>query len=206
MTRLKPSSVVTEPVRITGSALRRVPGAGMVSRAAEGTLDAVGNVSPRGRRIAVYTGAGLLGVAGVVEWPVAIAGAAVAWLTQPKPEQGTAQDRAPGAEGRKTRAMTSAASRTAASGGTTTSAATRAGMGASAGTGTSEAMGDPPMGGDMTASGARATASPGRTSSPGRATASGVRTRVAHGTGTTTIRAATAHRRTAARRGTATMS
>ncbi|WP_437062868.1 hypothetical protein [Streptomyces sp. enrichment culture] len=169
---------------MTGSALRRVPGAGMVSRAAEGTLDAVGNVSPRGRRMAVYTGAGLLGVAGVVEWPVAIAGAAVAWLTQPKPEQGAAHERTAGTEGNKTKAMTSAASRTA-SGGTTTSAATRAGMGASAGGGTA--------------------ASPGRIASTGRTTASGARTRVAHGTGTTTIRAATAHRRTAARRGTATM-
>ncbi|MGX1128826.1 hypothetical protein RKD49_001016 [Streptomyces glaucescens] len=185
MTRLKPSSVVTKPVSMTGSALRRVPGAGMVSRAAEGTLDAVGNVSPRGRRMAVYTGAGLLGVAGVVEWPVAIAGAAVAWLTQPKPEEGTARERTAGTEGHKTRAMTSAAARTAASGGTTTSAATRAGTGASAGGG--------------------AAASPGRMASPGRTTASGARTRMAHGTGTTTIRAATAHRRTAARRGTATM-
>lgn len=183
MTRLKPSSVVTKPVHMTGSALRRVPGAGMVSRAAEGTLDAVGNVSPRGRRMAVYTGAGLLGVAGVVEWPVAVAGAAVAWLTQPKPEQGTAHERTAGAEGHKTRTMTSAASRTG-SGGTTTSAATRAGTGASAG-------------GDTAAS-------PGRIASPGRTTASGARTRAAHGTGTTTIRAATAHRRTAARRGTAT--
>lgn len=39
----------------------------------------------------MYTGAGLLGVAGVVEWPGALTGAAVAWLTQPKPQdqQGT---------------------------------------------------------------------------------------------------------------------
>ncbi|MDT7842487.1 hypothetical protein [Streptomyces justiciae] len=59
-------------------------GAGVVGRAAGGVLDRVGAVSPRGRRIAVYTGAGVLGVAGVVEWPVAITGAAVAWLTQPR--------------------------------------------------------------------------------------------------------------------------
>lgn len=32
-----------------------------------------------------YTGAGLLGVAGIVEWPIALTGAAVVWLTQPKP-------------------------------------------------------------------------------------------------------------------------
>jgi hypothetical protein len=67
-----------------------------VSRVADGALDRIGAVSPRGRRIAVYTGAGVLGVAGVVEWPLALTGAAVAWLTQPRPRQGsqgkTAQD------------------------------------------------------------------------------------------------------------------
>ncbi len=81
------SSTLPEPLRTAASALRRVPGAGAVSRVAEGTLDKVGAVSPRGRRLAVYTGAGVLGVAGVVEWPVALTGAAVAWLTQPKPEE-----------------------------------------------------------------------------------------------------------------------
>ncbi|MFF9768937.1 hypothetical protein ACF1GT_20405 [Streptomyces sp. NPDC014636] len=79
------SSVLTAPLRGAASVLRRVPGAGTVSRAAEETLDKVGAVSPRGRRMAVYAGAGLLGVAGVVEWPVAVTGAAVAWLTQPRP-------------------------------------------------------------------------------------------------------------------------
>ncbi|MCW8381293.1 hypothetical protein NA749_031105 [Streptomyces justiciae] len=59
-------------------------GVAVVGRAAGEVLDRVGAVSPRGRRIAVYTGAGVLGVAGVVEWPVAITGAAVAWLTQPR--------------------------------------------------------------------------------------------------------------------------
>ncbi|MFF7973087.1 hypothetical protein [Streptomyces sp. NPDC007905] len=85
MAEQKSSSVLTAPVRGAASALGRLPGAGMVSRAAEGTLNKVGAVSPRGRRMAVYTGAGVLGVAGVVEWPIAITGAAVAWLTQPRP-------------------------------------------------------------------------------------------------------------------------
>lgn len=76
-----------QPLRAAASVLSRVPGAGTVGRAAEGTLDKIGAVSPRGRRIAVYTGAGVLGVAGVVEWPVAITGAAVAWLTQPRREE-----------------------------------------------------------------------------------------------------------------------
>ncbi|MGW3117735.1 hypothetical protein ACWDBW_11405 [Streptomyces sp. NPDC001107] len=80
------STTLLEPLRTAASALRRVPGAGAVSRATEGALDKIGAVSPQGRRTAVYTGAGVLGVAGVVEWPVALTGAAVAWLTQPKPE------------------------------------------------------------------------------------------------------------------------
>ncbi|MEV5321013.1 hypothetical protein AB0K92_25755 [Streptomyces sp. NPDC052687] len=178
MTRLKPSSVITQPVRFTGSALRRMPGMDKVSKAAEGTLDAVGIVSPRGRRIAVYTGAGVLGAAGVVEWPVAIAGAAVAWLTQPRP--GQEREQGPGD-----------ASRTTAPGGGT----------ATMGTGRSDASsGEPAAESGMSAAapGARTTASPGRT------TVSGTRTRTVHGTGTTTIKAATAHRRTAARRHTGT--
>lgn len=87
MAEQKSSSALTAPLRGAASVLRRVPGAGTVSRAAEGTLDKVGAVSPRGRRMAVYAGAGLLGAAGVVEWPVAVTGAAVAWLTQPRPDR-----------------------------------------------------------------------------------------------------------------------
>ncbi|MCS0600928.1 hypothetical protein NX794_06740 [Streptomyces sp. LP11] len=85
MAEQKSSSTLTAPLRGAASVLRKVPGAGTVTRAAEGTLDKVGVVSPRGRRMAVYAGAGLLGAAGVVEWPVALTGAAVAWLTQPRP-------------------------------------------------------------------------------------------------------------------------
>ncbi|MER7491578.1 hypothetical protein ABT033_02820 [Streptomyces pharetrae] len=205
MTRLKPSSVLTGPVRVTGSALRRMPGAGMVSKAAEGTLDTVGAVSPRGRRIAVYTGAGLLGVAGVVEWPVAVAGAAVAWLTQPKPgqrqEQRSGQESgvktARAGDGAAARATTSAASRTAASGGPAASMATRSGAGSSSGA-------------SATASGGRTQVSGGPDTETGWTTVSGhrttaARTKTVHGTGTTTIKAATAHRRTAARRRTAAM-
>ncbi|MFJ9928985.1 MULTISPECIES: hypothetical protein [Streptomyces] len=81
------SSVLTAPLRGAASVLRKVPGATAVGRAAEETLDKVGAVSPRGRRIAVYAGAGVLGAAGVVEWPVALTGAAVAWLTQPRPAE-----------------------------------------------------------------------------------------------------------------------
>ncbi len=86
MAEQKSSSALTAPLRGAASALRRVPGAGPVGRAAEETLDRIGAVSPRGRRIAVYAGAGVLGVTGVVEWPVALTGAAVAWLTRPRPE------------------------------------------------------------------------------------------------------------------------
>ncbi|CAL9357930.1 hypothetical protein SUDANB176_00613 [Streptomyces sp. enrichment culture] len=79
------SSDLPQPLRAVASGLRHLPGAEQVGRVAGGTLDAIGAVSPRGRRMAVYTGAGVLGVAGVVEWPVALTGAAVAWLTQPRP-------------------------------------------------------------------------------------------------------------------------
>ncbi|MFJ4324221.1 hypothetical protein ACIP3A_14095 [Streptomyces tricolor] len=96
MAEQKSSSVLTAPLRGAASVLRRVPGAGTVSRAAEETLDKVGAVSPRGRRMAVYAGAGLLGVAGVVEWPVAVTGAAVAWLTQPRPDRPTEGAQPPG--------------------------------------------------------------------------------------------------------------
>ncbi|MBQ1088526.1 hypothetical protein [Streptomyces sp. B93] len=85
MTAQKSTSGLPQPLRGAVSVLGRVPGAGLVGRVAEETLNTVGSVSPRRRRLAVYTGAGVLGVAGVVEWPVAVAGAAVAWLTQPKP-------------------------------------------------------------------------------------------------------------------------
>ncbi|MFF8034669.1 hypothetical protein [Streptomyces sp. NPDC016626] len=74
-----------QPLRAVASGLRHVPGAKQVGRVADGTLDAIGAVSPRGRRMAVYTGAGVLGLAGLVEWPVALTGAAVAWLTQSRP-------------------------------------------------------------------------------------------------------------------------
>ncbi|WP_405520796.1 hypothetical protein [Streptomyces canus] len=82
-----------QPLRAAASVLGKVPGAGTVGRVAGGALDRVGAVSPRGRRFAVYAGAGVLGVAGVVEWPVAVTGAAVAWLTQPRPgERGESPD------------------------------------------------------------------------------------------------------------------
>ncbi|MEU0333445.1 hypothetical protein [Streptomyces sp. NPDC006193] len=98
MAEQKSSSALTAPLRGAASVLRRVPGATTVGRAAEETLDKVGAVSPRGRRMAVYAGAGLLGAAGVVEWPVALTGAAVAWLTQPRPAPQTDGGGSPGDE------------------------------------------------------------------------------------------------------------
>ncbi|MFC9684936.1 hypothetical protein [Streptomyces sp. NPDC056948] len=81
------ASDLPQPLRAVASGLRHLPGAEQVGKVAGGALDKVGAVSPRGRRIAVYAGAGVLGVAGVVEWPVALTGAAVAWLTRPRPGQ-----------------------------------------------------------------------------------------------------------------------
>jgi hypothetical protein len=87
------SSSLPFPLRTAASVLGKVPGAGTVTRAAGDALDKVGAVSPRGRRLVVYTGAGVLGLAGVVEWPVAVTGAAVAWLTQPRPQDRTDEAR-----------------------------------------------------------------------------------------------------------------
>ncbi|MFJ8595276.1 hypothetical protein [Streptomyces sp. NPDC093598] len=81
------SSDLPQPLRAVASGLRHLPGAEQVGKVATDALDRIGAVSPRGRRMAVYTGAGVLGVAGIVEWPVAVTGAAVAWLTQPRPGQ-----------------------------------------------------------------------------------------------------------------------
>ena len=99
------STTLLEPLRTAASALRRVPGAGAVTRATEGALERIGAVSPQGRRIAVYTGAGVLGLAGVVEWPIALTGAAVAWLTQPKPQDKPSTS---AGSGRTTRGRTAA--------------------------------------------------------------------------------------------------
>ncbi|MBX9360390.1 hypothetical protein [Streptomyces sp. WAC04114] len=81
------SSGLPQPLRAVASGLRHLPGAEQVGKVATDALDRIGAVSPRGRRMAVYAGAGVLGVAGVVEWPVAVTGAAVAWLTRPRPAQ-----------------------------------------------------------------------------------------------------------------------
>ncbi|GAA0639765.1 hypothetical protein GCM10009535_15710 [Streptomyces thermocarboxydovorans] len=82
-----------QPLRAVASGLRQLPGAAQAGKVAEAALDRIGALSPRGRRIAVYAGAGALGVAGVVEWPVALTGAAVAWFTRPRP--GSAEDTRP---------------------------------------------------------------------------------------------------------------
>ncbi|GAA2252917.1 hypothetical protein GCM10010145_20830 [Streptomyces ruber] len=92
MAQQESSSSLPKPLRPAAAALRKVPGAGLVGRAAEGTLDRIGAVSPRGRRMVVYAGAGVLGVVGVVEWPVALTGAAVVWLTQPRPGDQDGED------------------------------------------------------------------------------------------------------------------
>ncbi|MGW3656325.1 hypothetical protein ACWD6R_11730 [Streptomyces sp. NPDC005151] len=77
---------LAHPMQTVTTAMEKVPGAERVKGIVDGVLDSVGIVSPHARRVAAYTGAGLLGVAGVVEWPVVAAGAAVVWLTQPRPK------------------------------------------------------------------------------------------------------------------------
>ncbi|MCC9305771.1 hypothetical protein LN042_01380 [Kitasatospora sp. RB6PN24] len=82
------------PIDTARTALGRLPGAATVRGAFDTVLDTAGVVSPRSWRIAAYAGAGLLGAVGAVEWPVAAAGAAAVWLTQPRP--GEAGQAAPG--------------------------------------------------------------------------------------------------------------
>ncbi len=81
------TSMLAHPVHTVTETVRHVPGAGVVKGAVDGVLDTIGAVSPRARRVAAYAGAGLLGAAGLIEWPVAAAGAAVVWLTQPRPHE-----------------------------------------------------------------------------------------------------------------------
>ncbi|MFJ8792979.1 hypothetical protein [Streptomyces sp. NPDC102462] len=87
MAEQKSPSGAVAPLRSAASAVRKVPGAEALTRAGEGILDKVESVSPRGRRLVVYTGAGVLGAVGAVEWPVALTGAAVVWLTQARPKE-----------------------------------------------------------------------------------------------------------------------
>lgn len=63
-----------------------LPGADGVRKAADEVLSAVSRISPGSRRAAVYAGAGVLGVLGVVNWPAAAAVAAMVWLTQSRPK------------------------------------------------------------------------------------------------------------------------
>ncbi|MEV6162000.1 hypothetical protein AB0L71_08745 [Streptomyces sp. NPDC052052] len=80
---------LAHPKETMTTVMDRVPGAETVKGVFDGVLDSVGVVSPRARRVTAYAGAGLLGAAGVIEWPLAVAGAAVVWLTQPRPEDVT---------------------------------------------------------------------------------------------------------------------
>jgi hypothetical protein len=79
------AAVVQAPVRTVRSVARHLPGTGLVRGAFDGVLGTVGLVPPRARRVTAYAGAGVLAAAGVVEWPIAAAGAAAVWLTQPRP-------------------------------------------------------------------------------------------------------------------------
>ncbi|MFI9363056.1 hypothetical protein ACIG5E_18675 [Kitasatospora sp. NPDC053057] len=100
------TALLLRPVEAAASAVRRVPGAGTVGGMVDGVLDTVGLVSPRARRIAAYTGAGLLGALGAVEWPVAAVGAAAVWLTQARPKSPAGATPSPtraGKPGAKTR-------------------------------------------------------------------------------------------------------
>ena len=155
MAEQKSSSTLTAPLERAASAVRKVPGGEAVTRAGQEVLDKIGAVSPRGRRLAVYTGAGVLGVAGVVEWPVALTGAAVAWLTQSRP--GASEE----------------TKKTSASGTATTHAPEAGGKGSAKGAGRSASAkrdGATASRGAKSAKAGAAGVSPGPTARPGRTT------------------------------------
>ncbi|MEU9760825.1 hypothetical protein [Streptomyces sp. NPDC047985] len=77
---------LAHPMETMTAVVDRIPGVEEVKGLADGVLDSIGVISPHARRVTAYAGAGLLGAAGLIEWPVAVAGAAVVWLTQPRPE------------------------------------------------------------------------------------------------------------------------
>ncbi|MGW0016583.1 hypothetical protein ACWDVX_43530, partial [Streptomyces tendae] len=153
MAEQKSARTLPRPLHAAASAVRKVPGAGTVGRAAEGALDRIGAVSPRGRRVLVYTGAGVLGVAGLVEWPVAVTGAAVAWLTQQR-----GQDRN-GSAGRTTaRAGAGERQTGTAKAGTTKTSTAKSGAGESGTAGAAKAAGSAGTAAAKRTGGARKTA------------------------------------------------
>jgi hypothetical protein len=80
--RLPGADAVRGAVERASATASHLPGVGLVRGTTAAVLDGVGSVSPRARRVAVYTGAAALGVVGMIEWPVAAGVAGVAWLTQ----------------------------------------------------------------------------------------------------------------------------
>ncbi|MEU1300594.1 hypothetical protein [Streptomyces shenzhenensis] len=187
MAEQKSSSSPVAPLRAAASAVRRVPGAEALSRAGEGILDKVESVSPRRRRLVVYAGAGVLGAVGVVEWPIALTGAAVAWLTQ---AGGGQPEGAPPAAG--------------------TARRTGAGTARSAGTGTSRAAKAPAAASKRASTGRRTSASaPASTpasASTRKKTAPAARrsTTAKSGTSARTAKSGTSTRTATAKKGTST--
>lgn len=87
------------PAQAVAGLMDRLPGSSGAKQVADGVFGAVGRavgaVPSRTRRVVVYTGAGALAVAGIVEWPFAAAVAAVTWLTQARPAgEGTPENAA----------------------------------------------------------------------------------------------------------------
>ncbi|MEU5665761.1 hypothetical protein [Streptomyces longwoodensis] len=163
------TSALPGPVRTAASTLGKVPGAGLVGRVAGGAWHRAGALSPRGRRMAVYAGAGVLGVAGVVEWPVAVTGAAVAWLTRPRPEE--RRDAGPQGEGAAHGVAGSAAHGAAKT--STTGHGARTGQRKGSATWTTRAAGSARAAGTGPATGAGGTAGTGGTAGAAQDTDTG---------------------------------
>ncbi|MFC5800971.1 hypothetical protein [Streptomyces formicae] len=119
-------ATLAHPMETMTAVVDRVPGVDRVKNAFDGVLDSVGVVSPHARRVTAYAGAGLLGVAGVIEWPVAVAGAAVVWLTQPRAKEATSQGSRAAASGNGMRAKQAARSAKASTASTASTTSTTA--------------------------------------------------------------------------------
>ncbi|CAM5439002.1 hypothetical protein STENM36S_04393 [Streptomyces tendae] len=166
MAQQKSARTLPRPLHAAVSAVRKVPGAGTVGRAAEGTLDRIGAVSPRGRRVLVYTGAGVLGVAGLVEgrWRPRSRDSLPAAPALAEPERDRGQGRRRGDPGTAdTKSARTQARKTTARAGTAKTAAKKTGTTA---TGTAETGGTKAAAAKTTAGRTAKTAAAKRTTEP----------------------------------------
>lgn len=80
------SSRIPRTIGAASATLDNLPGVGVARKLVDGALGTVGSVPLGTRRVAIYAGAGLLGLLGAIEWPIVAVVAGAVWLTQPRSE------------------------------------------------------------------------------------------------------------------------